>query len=98
MVGRNKNFSKQQGRRDKNTVSRKFEEKKKAVVDKMKEIKSDIEDKWNTVEKFFSTINLRSIGKSIIEGLERGLDDATGGLYSKAKSIAGEIKRLFLEH
>ncbi|MEW4233824.1 phage tail tape measure protein [Bacillus thuringiensis] len=77
----------------KNTVSRKFEEKKKAVVDKMKEIKSDIEDKWNTVEKFFSTINLRSIGKSIIEGLEKGLDDATGGLYSKAKSIAGEIKK-----
>ena len=38
----------------------------------MKEIKSDIEDKWNTVEKFFSTINLRSIGKSIIEGLEKG--------------------------
>ncbi|WP_242316981.1 phage tail tape measure protein [Bacillus cereus group sp. BfR-BA-01489] len=77
----------------KNTVSRKFEEKKKAVVDKMKEIKNDIEDKWNTVEKFFSTINLRSIGKSIIEGLEKGLDDATGGLYSKAKSIAGEIKK-----
>ncbi|OUB48015.1 phage tail tape measure protein [Bacillus thuringiensis] len=77
----------------KNTVSRKFEEKKKAVVDKMKEIKSDIEDKWNTVEKFFSTINLRSIGKSIIEGLEKGLDDATGGLYSKAKGIAGEIKK-----
>ncbi|PFL34908.1 phage tail tape measure protein [Bacillus cereus] len=77
----------------KNTVSRKFEEKKKAITDKMKEIKSDIEDKWNTVEKFFSTINLRSIGKSIIEGLEKGLDDATGGLYSKAKSIAGEIKK-----
>ncbi|MBW3216679.1 hypothetical protein KZC64_24285, partial [Salmonella enterica subsp. enterica serovar Javiana] len=52
-----------------------------------------IEEKWNTVEKFFSTINLRSIGKSIIEGLEKGLDDATGGLYSKAKSIAGEIKK-----
>ncbi|ASN69600.1 phage tail tape measure protein [Bacillus paranthracis] len=77
----------------KNTVSRKFEEQKKAVSDKMREIKSDIEEKWNTVEKFFSTINLRSIGKSIIEGLERGLDDATGGLYSKAKSIAGEIKK-----
>ncbi|MBH0338424.1 tail protein [Bacillus thuringiensis] len=77
----------------KNTVSRKFEEQKKAVTDKMREIKSDIEDKWNTVEKFFSTINLRSIGKSIIEGLEKGLDDATGGLYSKAKGIAGEIKK-----
>ncbi|WP_410993005.1 phage tail tape measure protein [Bacillus cereus] len=77
----------------KNTVSRKFEEQKKAVNDKMREIKSDIEDKWNTVEKFFSTINLRSVGKSIIEGLEKGLDDATGGLYSKAKSIAGEIKK-----
>jgi len=77
----------------KNTVSRKFEEQKKAVTDKMSEIKHDIEDKWNTVEKFFSTINLRSIGKSIIEGLEKGLDDATGGLYSKAKSIAGEIKK-----
>ncbi|MCU5501944.1 phage tail tape measure protein [Bacillus cereus] len=76
----------------KNTVSRKFEEKKKAVTDKMSEIKRDIEDKWNTVEKFFRSINLRSIGKSIIEGLEKGLDDATGGLYSKAKNIAGEIK------
>ncbi|WP_242316642.1 phage tail tape measure protein [Bacillus cereus group sp. BfR-BA-01489] len=77
----------------KNTVSRKFEEQKKAVTDKMSEIKHDIEEKWNTVEKFFSTINLRSIGKSIIEGLEKGLDDATGGLYSKAKGIAGEIKK-----
>ncbi|MED1305714.1 phage tail tape measure protein, partial [Bacillus pacificus] len=76
----------------KNTVSRKFEEKKKAVSDKMREIKSEIEEKWNTVEKFFKSINLRSIGKSIIEGLEKGLDDATGGLYRKAKSIAGEIK------
>ncbi|TEA81213.1 phage tail tape measure protein [Bacillus thuringiensis] len=77
----------------KNTVSRKFEEKKKAVVDKMKEIKSDIEDKWNTVEKFFSTINLRSIGKSIIEGLGQGIDDASGGLFSKATGIANDIKR-----
>ncbi|MCQ6343161.1 phage tail tape measure protein [Bacillus cereus] len=77
----------------KNTVSRKFEEKKKAVVDKMKEIKSDIEDKWNTVEKFFSTINLRSIGKSIIEGLGKGIDDASGGLFSKAAGIANDIKK-----
>ncbi|QWH60207.1 phage tail tape measure protein [Bacillus mycoides] len=77
----------------KNIVSRKFEEKKKAVTDKMKEIQSGIEEKWNTVEKFFSTINLRSIGKSIIEGLENGLDDATGGLYRKAKSIANDIKK-----
>ncbi|PES17869.1 phage tail tape measure protein [Bacillus anthracis] len=77
----------------KNTVSRKFEEKKKAVTDKMQEIKNGIEEKWNTVEKFFSSINLSSIGKSIIEGLETGLDSATGGLYSKAKEIAGEIKK-----
>ncbi|MGS0473144.1 phage tail tape measure protein [Bacillus pretiosus] len=76
----------------KNTVSRKFEEKKKAVLDKMSEIKSGIEDKWNTVEKFFSTINLYSIGKSILEGLGRGIDDASGGLFSKAAGIASEIK------
>ncbi|PFD54685.1 phage tail tape measure protein, partial [Bacillus cereus] len=61
--------------------------------DKMKEIKNDIEDKWNTVEKFFSTINLRSIGKSIIEGLGKGLDDASGGLFSKAAGIANDIKK-----
>ncbi|PGV93303.1 phage tail tape measure protein, partial [Bacillus cereus] len=54
----------------KNTVSRKFEEKKKAVTDKMLEIKRGIEDKWNEVEKFFSSIDLSSIGSSIIEGLE----------------------------
>ncbi|MFV1456969.1 phage tail tape measure protein [Bacillus mycoides] len=77
----------------KNTVSRKFEEQKKAVTDKMKEIKSDIEEKWNTVEKFFSTINLRSIGKSIIEGLGKGIDDASGGLFSKAAGIANDIKK-----
>lgn len=77
----------------KNTVSRKFEEKKKAVTDKMSEIKRDIEDKWNTVEKFFSTINLRSIGKSIIEGLGKGIDDASGGLFSKAAGIANDIKK-----
>ncbi|HDR4947129.1 TPA: phage tail tape measure protein [Bacillus cereus] len=77
----------------KNTVSRKFEEQKKAVKDKMSEIKHDIEDKWNTVEKFFNTINLRSIGKSIIEGLGKGLDDASGGLFSKAAGIANDIKK-----
>ncbi|PGC57955.1 phage tail tape measure protein [Bacillus toyonensis] len=77
----------------KNTVSRKFEEKKKAVTDKMKEIKSDIEEKWNTVEKFFSTINLYSIGKSILEGLGKGIDDASGGLFSKAAGIANDIKK-----
>ena len=64
----------------------------------MREIKNDIEDKWNTVEKFFSTINLRSIGKSIIEGLGKGIDDASGGLFSKAAGIASDIKRPFLEH
>ncbi|WNN19995.1 hypothetical protein [Bacillus phage FI_KG-Lek] len=59
----------------------------------MSEIKSSIEDKWNTVEKFFSSINLRSIGKSIIEGLGKGIDDASGGLFSKAAEIASDIKK-----
>lgn len=77
----------------KNTVSRKFEEQKKAVTDKMSEIKSGIEEKWNTVEKFFSTINLYSIGKSILEGIGRGIDDASGGLFSKAAGIANDIKK-----
>ncbi|MED3325311.1 phage tail tape measure protein, partial [Bacillus thuringiensis] len=77
----------------KNTVSRKFGEQVQAVKDKMNEVKSSIEDKWNTVEKFFSTINLRSIGKSIIEGLGRGIDDASGGLFSKAAGIANDIKK-----
>ncbi len=77
----------------KNTVSRKFEEQKKAVTDKMNEIKSDIEEKWNTVEKFFSTINLYSVGKSILEGLGKGIDDASGGLFSKAAGIANDIKK-----
>ncbi|PET18111.1 phage tail tape measure protein [Bacillus thuringiensis] len=79
----------------KNTVSRKFEEKRKAVVDKMKEIKNDIEDKWNTVEKFFNTINLYSIGKSIIEGLGRGIDSASGGLFTKAWNMAQDIRKTF---
>ncbi|MGE7632725.1 phage tail tape measure protein [Bacillus paramycoides] len=79
----------------KNTVTRKFEEKKKAVTDKMLEIKSSIEDKWNTVEKFFSTIDLYSIGKSIIEGLGRGIDNASGGLFTKAWNIAQDIKKTF---
>ncbi|HDR4436166.1 phage tail tape measure protein [Bacillus thuringiensis serovar brasilensis] len=77
----------------KNTVSRKFGEKVQAVKDKMNEVKSGIEEKWNTVEKFFSSINLRSIGKSIIEGLGRGIDDASGGLFSKAAGIANDIKK-----
>ncbi len=77
----------------KNTVSRKFGEKVQAVKDKMNEVKSGIEEKWNTVEKFFSSINLRSIGKSIIEGLGKGIDDASGGLFSKAAGIASDIKK-----
>lgn len=77
----------------KNTVSRKFSEKVQAVKDKMSEVKSGIEEKWSEVESFFSSIDLSSIGSSIIEGLEKGLDYASDGLYSKAKGIAGEIKR-----
>ncbi len=76
----------------KNTVSQKFSEKVQAVKDKMSEVKSGIEEKWNEVERFFSSIDLSSIGSSIIEGLESGLDSATGGLYSKAAGIASEIK------
>ncbi|PEL80015.1 phage tail tape measure protein [Bacillus wiedmannii] len=77
----------------KNTVSRKFDEQKKAVTDKMNEIKSSVEEKWGQVEKFFSTINLYSIGKSILEGLGKGIDDASGGLFSKAAGIANDIKK-----
>ncbi|OTW84222.1 phage tail tape measure protein [Bacillus thuringiensis serovar cameroun] len=76
----------------KNTVSQKFSEKVQAVKDKMSEVKSGIEEKWSEVESFFSSIDLSSIGSSIIEGLESGLDSATDGLYSKAKGIASEIK------
>lgn len=76
----------------KNTASQKWEDMKKAVRDKMQEVKSSVQDKWQEVEKFFSSIDLFSIGKSILEGLGRGIDAASGGLFSKAAGIAKEIK------
>ncbi|MEH7458523.1 phage tail tape measure protein [Bacillus sp. JJ1127] len=76
----------------KNTASQKWEDMKKAVRDKMQDIKSSVESKWHEVESFFKSIDLWSIGKSIIEGLGKGIDSATGGLLSKAAGVAEKIK------
>ncbi|MCM3736451.1 phage tail tape measure protein [Bacillus cytotoxicus] len=73
-------------------VTRKWDDLKKSASDKMNDIKNDVSRKWGEVERFFSSIDLKSIGSSIIEGLGRGIDNASGGLFSKAAGIASQIK------
>ena len=69
-----------------------------AIGDKMKEVKSTIENLWNDALKFLKSIDLRQIGRDIINGLIGGIKDMTSnaieaitgvvdGIVDKAKSL-----------
>ncbi len=69
----------------------KFLEFKIAIESKMTEVKKVITDIWDKVVSFFSEIDLRTIGKDIIQGLINGIGDMANLVWEKARSIATSI-------
>lgn len=54
-------------------------------------IKDTAKNIWKNIESFFKSVNLKQIGKDIINGLVKGIGSMAGAVKSAAKSIADSI-------
>lgn len=68
-------------------IKQRFEEFKNAATTKIEEAKTKIETTWNKVMQFFRDIDLKKIGKDIIQGLINGI----GSMAKKVKDKAAEV-------
>lgn len=75
----------------KNAASTAFSYMKAQIVNRIQATKERIVSIWNGVMKFFKGINLKSIGRNIIQGLINGIGGMAGALASKVKSMANAI-------
>ncbi|MDL5023350.1 phage tail protein [Bacillus velezensis] len=73
------------------TAKTTFNAMKSAISNIMNNVKSKIKSIWNGVMSFFKGINLKSIGRNIIQGLINGISSMAGALASKVKSMANAI-------
>ena len=73
------------------TVNDKFNSIKKSITDKMGEVKTKIETKWSEAQDFLSSINLKQIGKDIVQGLINGIGDMFGNVKKKVENLASLI-------
>ncbi|MFJ7185825.1 phage tail tape measure protein [Lysinibacillus xylanilyticus] len=69
----------------------KFLDIKVAIETKMNEAKKVVTDIWDKILSVFSALDLRKIGKDIIQGLINGIGDMAELVWKKAKSIATSI-------
>ncbi|MNI45253.1 hypothetical protein D3C73_996720 [compost metagenome] len=65
---------------------------KTAISDKMGEIGTSLSGKWGEIEKFFSSIDLKEIGKNIIQGLIDGVMSKGVALGESMKEVGKNIK------
>lgn len=75
----------------KNTVRNKFQDMKDAVGQKMIEAKEKVVNGWNEAKKFLSNIDLKSIGKDIIDGLINGIRNKISDLASAVSEAGSTI-------
>ncbi|MCB5336284.1 hypothetical protein JS608_01079 [Bacillus amyloliquefaciens] len=75
----------------KGAASTAFSYMKAQIVNRIQATKERIVSIWNSVMKFFRGINLKSIGRNIIQGLINGISGMAGALASKVKSMANAI-------
>lgn len=68
-----------------------FEGMHKAVKNQMENIDGTVKDIWSKVEKFFKDIDLKEVGKNIIEGLIKGIGSMKDSLKKKAQEMAGTV-------
>ncbi|QPQ29428.1 phage tail tape measure protein [Lysinibacillus sp. JNUCC 51] len=69
----------------------KFLDIKVAIETKMNEAKRVVTDIWDKILSIFRALDLRKIGKDIIQGLINGIGDMADLVWKKAKSIATSI-------
>lgn len=79
-----------------NTVKQKFTDIVNTVREKMDDVKQRIEDGWNKAKAFLEGIDLKQIGKDIIDGLISGITSKVEAVKDAVKnvtdSITGKIK------
>lgn len=68
-----------------------FVELKNGLKEKMEEAKQWISDIWTQTTEFFSSIDLKEIGKNAIQGLIDGIGSMASALWDKVKSVASGI-------
>jgi phage-related minor tail protein len=73
-------------------IKQKFTEMMVAIAEKMTAAKTKITEIWNNIKSFFSGIDLRQIGKNIIQGLIDGIASMAGAVWKKAQEIADSVK------
>lgn len=76
----------------KTTVTSGFNALSTAISTAMTAVKTAIQTGWNTALEFLKGIDLKSIGKDIIQGLINGIGSMSGALVQKAKDIADSVK------
>lgn len=75
----------------KSAASNAFLYMKNQIANRIIATREKIVSIWNGVMKFFKGINLKTIGRNIIQGLINGISGMAGALASKVKSMANAI-------
>ncbi|QDF48997.1 phage tail length tape-measure protein [Bacillus velezensis] len=75
----------------KSAASNAFLYMKNQIANRIIATREKIVSIWNSVMKFFKGINLKTIGRNIIQGLINGISGMAGALASKVKSMANAI-------
>ncbi|MFF5993715.1 phage tail tape measure protein [Lysinibacillus sp. KU-BSD001] len=75
----------------KDSVTSKFTEMRTSVETKMTEVKTKIKTKWNEAETFLTSIDLKAIGKDIVQGLVNGINEKIDGVVTAAKNLGRTV-------
>ncbi len=75
-----------------NTIKTKFTDMYNSIKAKMNDAWDKIEEIWGKVMDFFRSIDLKQIGKDIIQGLINGIGDMKDAVVDKAKEIGNGVK------
>ena len=73
-------------------VRNKFNEMREAVQERMQKIRDKIEELWGKAQDFLANIDLKQIGKDIIQGLINGIGSMGSAVWEAAKDIARRVK------
>ena len=73
-------------------VRNKFNEMREAVQERMQKIRDKIEELWGKAQDFLANIDLKQIGKDIIQGLINGIGSMGSALWNKATELANNAK------
>lgn len=73
-------------------TKKKWNEVYGAISEKAGEISDNISETWNNIINFLKNINLKQIGKDIMQGLLDGIKDMAGSISDSVKNIGNSIK------